>query len=105
MNFIVDDVKGCSVIEDKIDFKPKKSKIEDSKIMDYKFTKEAAVKKAVIDARWKVVFSRYKNPPEIEVKNVIEFYRPYYEAEVEYGNSLETKMIPADGFANYFVYN
>ena len=103
--FIVDPVKGCGVIEEKLDFKLERKSIADELLAGEMLTKEQAEKKAIVDARWKVLMARFKRPPALETKSIEEFYRPYYRAEYTYGNKVRTQWIAADDFANYFVYN
>lgn len=104
LHFIVDEVKGCGVIEDPISVKLKRSSIEAGALVPHRLDREQATKKAIIDARWKVVMSRYKRPPELQVVSVKEFYRPYYEVELSYGGEVSKQWISADAFGNYFVY-
>jgi len=105
LHFVVDEVKGCGVIEERLDFKPGKKAVDEKMVIPRKLTREQAEKKAVTDARWKVVFTKYKNPPLVDVKEVKEFYRPYYKVKCTFGKDIEEQMIPADDFANYYVLN
>ena len=104
LEFIVDEVKGCGVIEDAVKIKLDKKKIGSADLVPRKLSREQAEKKAIIEARWKVVMAKYKRPPEVEIVNTREFYRPYYEVEYTYGKEIMKQWIPADSYGNYFVY-
>lgn len=82
ITFVVDDKKGTGVIEDNIKLSLVKKNIEETLIEEEFFTDEQATKKAVVDARWKVLMARYKKPPELEVKSVSKFYRPYLDGNL-----------------------
>ena len=103
--FVVDGTKGCAVIEDDIELKLIRSGIDADLCEKDAFTQEQAEKKAIVDARWKVLMARYKRPPELETKAISKFYRPYYEVEYSYGGKIKKYWIPADEYGNYFVYN
>jgi hypothetical protein len=105
LTFIVDDKKGTGVIEDDIRLEIVKGNIDEGLIEDEFFTKEQAEKKAVVDARWKVLLARYKKPPELEVISSEKFYRPYFEVTYTLGKKERKAWVPADKYATYFVYN
>lgn len=105
LTFIVDDKKGTGVIEDNIKLQTMKKHIDEELIEDEFFSDEQAVKKAVVDARWKVLLSRFKKPPELEVVSAEKFYRPYYDVTYSFGGREKKAWIPADKYGTYFVYN
>ena len=105
LTFIVDDKKGTGVIEDNIKLKIIRKSIEGDLIEEEFFSDEQAVKKAVVYARWKVLLSKYKKPPELEVISSEKFYRPYYEVLYSFGGKEKKAWIPADRYGTYFVYN
>ena len=105
LTFIVDDKKGTGVIEDNIKLQTVKKHIDEDLIEEEFFSDEQAVKKAVVDARWKVLLSRFKKPPELEVVSAEKFYRPYYDVTYSIGGREKKAWIPADKYGTYFVYN
>lgn len=105
ITFVVDDKKGTGAIEDNIKLSLVKKSIEEKLIEEEFFTDEQATKKAIVDARWKVLMAKYKKPPELEVKSVSKFYRPYYEVMYSFGGKEKRAWIPADEYGTYFVYN
>lgn len=105
LEFIVDPIKGCGVNEERIRLKFAYDNIPDNLISDKTMTKEVAEKKAIIDARWKVLLSRYKRPAELETVSTMSFLRPYYKVYTVWGSKEEIQWIPADNFASYFIYN
>ncbi len=104
LDFIVDEVKGCSLVEESLKIKLERRNIEPSIVVPFKYTQEEAVKKAVIDARWKVVLGRYKKPPELQLVSTQVFYRPYYKIEYTFGDKIEVQWIAADDYGNYLAY-
>ena len=105
VEFIVDPINGCGFNEDKLELRFTKRMICKDIINEKGLSKEQAEKKAIIDARWKVLLSKYKRPPELEIVSAFEFFRPYYKVNTIWGNHEEIQWIPADDFANYFIYN
>lgn len=103
--FIVDPKRGCGVIEDNIRLDISKKAIDESLMMDDELTEEQAEKKAIVDARWKVLMARYKKPAELKTVKIEKFYRPYYEVLASYGGAEKVQWVAADDYANYFVYN
>ena len=105
IEFIVDPIKGSAANEEKIDLSLIKKSIPSALISEKKLSEERAEKKAIVDARWKVLLSKFKRPPELEVVSVDVFYRPYYKVDTICGSKEGIQWIPADDFGNYFVYN
>lgn len=104
MTFIVDDKKGTGVIEDNMKLQTIRKAIDENIIEEAFFSDEQAVKKAVVDARWKVLLAKYKKPPELKLVSSEKFYRPYYEVTYAFGGKEKTVWIPADNYGTYFVY-
>ncbi len=104
LTFIVDDKKGTGVIEDNMKLQTVRKAIDEDIIEEAFFSDEQAVKKAVVDARWKVLLAKYKKPPELELVSSEKFYRPYYEVTYVFGGKEKTAWIPADKYGTYFVY-
>ena len=104
LTFIVDDKKGTGVIEDNMKLQTVRKAIDEDLIEEAFFSDEQAVKKAIVDARWKVLLAKYKKPPELELVSSEKFYRPYYEVTYAFGGKEKTAWIPADKYGTYFVY-
>jgi hypothetical protein len=104
LDFVVDEVKGCAVMEASLPVALAPKTANRKTVMSGTITKSQAEKKAVTDARWKVVMGQYKRPPEIFNVKAARFYRPYYEVDVTYANRPEILWIPADNFGNYYTY-
>lgn len=104
VELIVDEIKGCSALEPGCNLSIKKSRVSEELLHERSLTEEQAIKKATIDARWKVVMGQYKRPPELKFVRCQEFVRPYYEAEVLFNNKVSTQWIAADGYDNYITY-
>ena len=104
MEFIVDERKGSSLIDDDVEFGFCYEQVNSRLITEGRFTMEIAEKKAITDARWKVGLSRFKSPPELSTVSIKKFYRPYFRAMVARSGRPSEVWIPADGYGNYFVY-
>lgn len=104
VELIVDEIKGSSALEPGCKLELGKKKIEKELIMDRTVTEEQAVRKAKIDARWKVIMGQYKRPPELEFVRAQKFMRPFYETIVQFNGKRQTQWIAADGYDNYATY-
>lgn len=105
IEFIVDPIKGCGANEERLNLKLVKKAIPVKLLAAEELSREQAEKKAIVDARWKVLMAKFKRPPELETASMEQFYRPYYKVQVAWGSKTETQWVAADDFANYFVYN
>lgn len=105
IEFIVDPIRGCGANEEKLSLKLVKKEIEPRMLVKDTLTRAQAEKKAIVDARWKVLMAKYKRPAELETDHIEKFYRPYYEVSFTYGGKIQTQWVAADDFSNYFVYN
>lgn len=104
VELIVDEIKGSSALEPGCKLDLEKDSIKKGIIMDQTVTLEQAIKKAKIDARWKVIMGQYKRPPELELVRTQQFMRPFYETIVEFNGKRQTQWIAADGYDNYSTY-
>ena len=105
IEFIVDPIRGCGANEEKLNLKLVKKAIEPELLVADTLTRAQAEKRAIVDARWKVLMAKYKRSPELETDHIEKFYRPYYELRVAFAGKTQTQFIAADDFSNYFVYN
>lgn len=105
VEFIVDPRKGCGANEEELSLNLISKRVPLEMLSDVDVEKDEAERKAKVDARWKVLLARYKKPAELELAELKRFYRPYYRAEVSWGNKTGVQYLAADDFANYFVYN
>ncbi|HZK02323.1 MAG TPA: hypothetical protein VFC96_05610 [Anaerovoracaceae bacterium] len=104
LNFIVDEIKGCGLVDESVRIKLAKKKIESHELVEIRLSEDQAVKKATVDARWKVVLGKYKKPPELELVSTKIFYRPYFEVDYSYGQDIMTQWIPVDNYGSYLAY-
>jgi hypothetical protein len=104
LDFIVDEIRGCSVMEQFLPVKLCRTDADRRAVLPQKLTEAQAEKKAIVDARWKVVMGQYKRPPELKTVSIRQFYRPYYEVALQCGGRVSAQWIPADDYDNYFTY-
>jgi hypothetical protein len=104
VDMLVDEQRGCLAIDGGIILKPLDASVDKRLIVGDRLTEEQAEKKAVVEARWKVLMARYKQPPELTTTKIRKFYRPYYKATVFSLGKESEQWIPADGFDQYFTY-
>jgi hypothetical protein len=101
ISMIVDEAHGVSSLEN-LDLPLRRSRLDDAP--GFSITEEAAVKRAKTDARWKVLYGKYKTVSDLEVKEVIQFYRPHWEIGLDYGGKSAVRLVPADGYSTHGVF-
>lgn len=100
---IVDEKFGISCLE-KDELVLKTESLKES-MLPFENTEEQVIDRAKKNARWKVLYGRYRTIADLEIVKVTRFYRPYWDLSLEHIGKNSKQLLAADGYATQRAYS